>query len=132
MKSLLFILVINENRNGAFMATVKNLRVSTDELLKMSGQLRQAIGDMRKDFERIEKNISHTGPYWKGEAGLLHRKLYNERSSDIQSILKMLEKYPEDICRMANIYMESEVGSRNSVSKLKNNTTGSLGRGSIY
>ena len=85
------------------MAGIVNLKVQPQELKNKAHNVDAAVSQMQRDLRSLEQAISGTKPYWIGEAGDLHRKLYNDRTSDFNRIIKDLKEYPVDLLKMADL-----------------------------
>ena len=84
------------------------LRVQPEQLTHTAKELAGAIACMRRDFARLNQCISSTKAYWLGDAGDYHRKLYEEQEGQIENLLRDLEKYPDDLLKLAGLYNENE------------------------
>lgn len=101
------------------MAEVINLKVDADRLVGKARNVSDAVDRMRKDFDRLDRAIDETKKYWKGTAGDSHRKLYSDQKKTIQDILRDMEKYPDDILKMAGLYREAETKNTQKAEGLK-------------
>lgn len=84
------------------------LRVQPEQLTRTAKELTNAITSMRKDFIKLNQCMSSTKGYWLGDAGEYHRNMYTEQEGQIENLLRDLEKYPNDLLKLAGLYDESE------------------------
>lgn len=103
------------------MPAVINLTVDADKLVSRAKSVSETVSRMRKDFENLNNAMTGTKRYWQGRAGDSHRKLYSDQIREIQEILSDMQKYPEDILKMADLYKKYETKNIQTASKLKSN-----------
>lgn len=78
-------------------------------VLKIKAQeVEQMISSMRWNFINIQTAVDSTKPFWIGEAGDLHRRLYEEQKESISEIFNRLDEHPRDLMIMAGVYDEAE------------------------
>lgn len=90
------------------MEAVINLKVTPEQLQQKARDVSEAVTKMKNDFVKMNTAINSTHSYWVGQAGDLHRKLYNDKSNEVNEILQLLGRYPTDLLRMAGIYKQTE------------------------
>lgn len=103
------------------MEAVINLKVTPEQLQQKARDVSEAVSRMKNDFARMNTAVNSTHSYWIGQAGDLHRKLYNDKINDINEILKLLGKYPEDLLKMAGIYTQTENQNKAVAASLNSN-----------
>jgi len=103
------------------MAAVINLKVTPDQLQQKARDVSSAVSKMKSDFNKLNTAINSTHSYWVGQAGDLHRKLYNDRVNEVNEILRLLERYPTDLMQMAGIYTKSENANKAVAATLNSN-----------
>mgnify|MGYP002070038466 CR=1 FL=1 len=103
------------------MAAVINLKVTPDQLQQKARDVSSAVSKMKSDFNKLNTAINSTHSYWVGQAGDLHRKLYNDRVNEVNEILRLLERYPTDLMQMAGIYTKSENQNKAVAATLNSN-----------
>jgi uncharacterized protein YukE len=85
------------------------IRVSSpDILVTQAEEVRRLGNDMKQKFQTLENTMERTKYYWIGEAGELHRKLYNEQKSDVDQMLRRLLEHPDDLIQIAQNYKTGE------------------------
>lgn len=90
------------------MAAVINLKVTPAQLQQKAREVSEAVSKMKTDFNSLNTAINSTHHYWIGQAGDLHRRLYNDKVGDVNEVLQMLGRYPVDLLKMAGIYTQTE------------------------
>lgn len=103
------------------MAAVINLKVTPEQLQQKARDVSEAVSKMKNDFNSLNTAINSTHHYWIGQAGDLHRKLYNDRVSDVNEILQLLGRYPTDLLKMAGIYTQTEDQNKAIATSLSSN-----------
>lgn len=103
------------------MAAVINLKVTPDQLQQKAKDVSLAVSKMKNDFNKLHMAVNSTHSYWIGQAGDLHRKLYNDKADEVNEILRLLEKYPTDLMQMAGIYTKSENENKAVAATLNSN-----------
>ena len=92
------------------MALIGNVavKVSPEILVSQAEEVRRLANDMKRRFEVLEDTMAGTKGYWIGEAGELHRKLYNEQKDDISKMLRRLLEHPDDLLMISGNYKAAE------------------------
>lgn len=88
-----------------------NIRVSPDALVTQADEVSRLARNMKERFDAIGDLIDKTAGYWIGEAGDLHRSMYNEQRDNITLMLGRLSEHPENLVAIARNYESGE--SRN-------------------
>ena len=103
------------------MAAVINLKVRPGQLQERARDVSAAVAKMKGDFNKLNAAINGTHNYWVGQAGDLHRKLYNDKVNEMNEVLKMLGDYPTDLLKMAGIYTDAENVNKSAAASLNSN-----------
>ena len=94
------------------------VKVSSEALVTQAEEVRRLGNDMKRRFEVLEDIMSKTKYYWLGEAGELHRKLYNEQKDAISQMLRRLMEHPDDLLMISGNYKAAESKNVQSASVL--------------
>lgn len=100
------------------MSEIRNLKVDADTLKSRGREVEGALEGIKKSFQQLNAAINNTSSYWKGEAGDLHRKLYNDKAKEINKLLERLGDYPVDMLKIAGIFLDVERENTQSAMKL--------------
>lgn len=84
------------------------VKVSPEVLVTQAEEVRRLGKDMKNRFENLQNTIERTRGYWIGDAGELHRKLYDEQKDDVDKMLRRLLEHPDDLLAIAGNYREAE------------------------
>lgn len=84
------------------------VKVSTTQLKAKADEVSKLIKQYRSCYERMEQRINGTKSYWIGEAGDLHRKLFNDKKERMDKMFRRLEEHPRDLLTMAGVYENVE------------------------
>ncbi len=103
------------------MGAVINLKVTPEQLQQKARDVSEAVSKMKTDFAKMNTAVNSTHSYWIGQAGELHRKLYNDKANEINEILQLLGRYPTDLLKMAGIYTKSENQNKAVAASLTSN-----------
>lgn len=98
------------------------IKVSTDVLVAKAQEVTQSINSMSNCFDELETAISRTSYYWIGEAGDMHRKLYQEQKDEVAEMMKRLREHPRDLVTIAQNYEAAE----KSVTEVANMLSGDV------
>ena len=85
------------------------IKVSTDILNNKAQTVSKSIDSMSNYFDELERIINKTSYYWVGEAGDLHRKLYQDQKDKITEIFKRLKEHPKDLVDIAQTYQTADM-----------------------
>ena len=102
------------------MASIVQLKVSPDDLQKKAREVTDSCSRMKKSFSNLNTAINGTRSYWIGEGGDANRKLYNDKVKEFDQMIKLLESYPTDLLKMANIYTNVENVNKSMATQLTN------------
>lgn len=84
------------------------VKVRPDVLITQAEEVKRLANDMKKKFSEMDSTLRKTNSYWIGEAGEIHRKLYNDQKDDIDKMLRRLLEHPDDLLLISQNYSESE------------------------
>lgn len=90
-----------------------HIKVNSAVLNNKAQSVSKSIANMSNCFEQLETIINRTSYYWIGEAGDMHRKLYQAQKPQIEEMIKRLTEHPNDLVAIAQTYetVESAVQS---------------------
>ncbi|MCR5526157.1 MAG: WXG100 family type VII secretion target [Lachnospiraceae bacterium] len=94
------------------------LKVTPETLEQRANEAASKITRLKNYFTEIDAAISKTSGYWLGEAGELHRKIYQEKKEEIDAIIARLERHPVNLMQMAGVYREAEADNVEASSPL--------------
>lgn len=87
------------------------LKVSTTQLRTKSEEVARLAKELQKCMDEMHQKITATNTYWIGDAGDMHRRMYEEQSEEIDEMLRRINEHPVDLISMADVYdgVEKEV-----------------------
>lgn len=85
-----------------------HIKVNTAVLNDKAQTVSKSISNMANCFEQLERIINRTSYYWIGEAGELHRKIYQENKQQIDEMFRRLKEHPTDLMTIAQTYATTE------------------------
>ncbi|MCR4640697.1 MAG: WXG100 family type VII secretion target [Lachnospiraceae bacterium] len=86
------------------------VKVDMGVLRAKAGEVETKVKDMKIQLDEVDQMIRDTMSHWKGEAGDLHRNIYNAKKADIDTMVKALAEHPQNLRKAADIY-DGLVGS---------------------
>lgn len=95
-----------------------HIKVNTAVLNDKAQTVSKSISNMASCFEQLERIINRTSYYWIGEAGDLHRKIYQENKQQIDEMFKRLKEHPTDLMTIAQTYEVAEEMVQSMASEL--------------
>ncbi len=96
------------SRNNMAIQGNVEIKVKDDALLSAASTLKDRISDMRSSYDKVMEIVQKTGGYWIGLAGDAHRSAFLEQQDDIDQIVRRLSEHPDDLLKIANLYVEAE------------------------
>lgn len=90
------------------MAIQGTIIVDTLVMKSKADEVRTLGNKVKQEFQTMSDLISKTSSYWIGEAGDLHRKLYNDHKDDIDQMIRRILEHPTDLEAMAGNYETAE------------------------
>ena len=92
------------------MAIIGTVQIKVDSAILSSKAetVSKSIRGMKDCFEQLGTIIGRTSYYWIGEAGDLHRKIYQEQKPQIEEMMRRLEEHPADLITIAQTYETAE------------------------
>lgn len=103
------------------MASMMTLKVTPEILIAKADEVIKDVSSIKQEMETIQQKVEGTKAYWIGEAGDLHRKLYNDQKEDIQDMMRRLDEHPRDLKIIASNYMTTEREVENIANALTDN-----------
>ena len=76
---------------------------------------------MASCFEDLERIINRTNYYWIGEAGDMHRSLYQEQKENVDEMIRRLKEHPQDLLTIAQNYVQTEQAVEAVANRLSGN-----------
>ena len=95
-----------------------HIKVSTEVLESKSETVSKSVDNMVNCFDELERIINRTSYYWIGEAGDLHRRLYQEQKDNIEEMIKRLREHPRDLIAIAQNYQTANTRAMEIASAL--------------
>lgn len=84
------------------------IKVEPEVLVEKSQEVSASIRKMASCFEDLERIINRTNYYWIGEAGDMHRRLYQEQKENVDEMMRRLKEHPQDLLTIAQNYVQTE------------------------
>lgn len=97
------------------------LKVTPEILVSKADEVLKDVNSIKQAMESIRQKVEGTNAYWLGEAGELHRRLYNEQKENIEDMMRRLAEHPRDLKLIANNYMTTEKEVENIANALTDN-----------
>ncbi|MDO5415633.1 MAG: WXG100 family type VII secretion target [Lachnospiraceae bacterium] len=97
------------------------IRVLPEVLNAKAQEVTAAITQMEHLFENVQTTVSRSKYYWIGEAGELHRKMFEEQKDDVAEILVRLKEHPVDLQKIAKTYTSTEQQLAEAASQMSSN-----------
>ncbi len=97
------------------------VKVESAELKRQAYEVDRLATNLRQRFDSIEKYVNATKSHWIGEAGDLHRRIYEDQKEDLSEALLRLKEHPKDLLMMAGIYDEAEAKNHEESISLRDN-----------
>ncbi len=94
------------------------IKVNSAVLNSKAETVSASIQKMAECFEQMETIIGRTSYYWIGEAGELHRKIYQEQKPQIDDMMRRLKEHPQDLVSMAQTYETAEAAVQSMAAEL--------------
>lgn len=94
------------------------VKVNSAVLNSKAQDVSKSIGRMQQCFDQLETVIKRTSYYWIGEAGDLHRKIYQEQKPQIEEMMKRLKEHPTDLMTIAQTYETAEAQIQSMAAEL--------------
>jgi len=82
--------------------------VDSGKLESTAAVLKERIRAARASYGNVMTIVQNTNRYWIGEAGNEHRQAFLDQQDDIDQILARLSEHPDDLLKIAGIYVETE------------------------
>ena len=95
------------------------LKVTPDELKNKAVSIKTSITDIERELDDITATILGTKKYWQGDASDMHQQNFNKFKADIPSVIKELKGHPDELLKMADIYVETEKANDELAKALK-------------
>ena len=97
------------------------IKVGPEVLVEKSQEVSASIRKMASCFEDLERIINRTNYYWIGEAGDMHRSLYQEQKENVDEMIRRLKEHPQDLLTIAQNYVQTEQAVEAVANRLSGN-----------
>lgn len=84
------------------------IRVETEALRAKAGTVSGLVSRMESQLDELNRMIERTSVYWIGEGGSAKREDYAKKRATVETMVKRLREYPDDLLQMAGIYEDAE------------------------
>lgn len=84
------------------------IKVNPEVLAQKSGEVSEDIKKLSACFDELERIVNRTNYYWIGEAGDMHRRLYQEQKGNVDEMMRRLREHPRDLLDIARKYIDVE------------------------
>lgn len=84
------------------------IKVKPEVLVEKAHEVSASIRKMANCFDDLERIINRTSYYWIGEAGDMHRKLYQVQRENVDEMMRRLKEHPEDLLTISQNYVQTE------------------------
>lgn len=97
------------------------IKVQPDVLNAKASEVSSSISRMEQLFDTVQSTVARTKYYWIGEAGELHRRMFEEQKDDVETLLKRLKEHPVDLQKIAKTYIDTEQQQTEASSQMSSN-----------
>lgn len=84
------------------------LKVTPAVLIKMANDIEGQLHNIQGQFNGITSEIGRTRNFWEGEASETHKAQYDALVPELQKCMERLQKRPEELLKMADLYERTE------------------------
>lgn len=84
------------------------IRVSTEQLVQVAGDVTNAVSSFGRQWEALAQKVANTSAYWIGSGGDAKRKEFQILKEDVELMIRRLGEYPVDLQKIAGVYVEKE------------------------
>ena len=88
-----------------------SFKVTPSKVVEKANVVSQKLEHMQRSWNEITTAIDRTNGFWKGQAGDLYRKMYEEQKDNINGIMKELKDHPVDLIAIAKTYSDVEIAN---------------------
>ena len=103
------------------MSNTIEIKVSTDRLKEVAGDVNTQIDRAGNAFSAIEQTVKAASSYWEGEGHNAQFNAYFRRLEQIQVALRRFRENVTDLEKIAGIYEATEAEATELTSSLPNN-----------
>lgn len=94
------------------------IKVTTEVLQSKAGTVDGLIDKMNHQYNDLYRHIKSISCYWKGEAAAKNIERCETDKKQVETMLRRLKEYPEDLREVAGIYDTGEKAAVDSMSAL--------------
>lgn len=94
------------------------IKVNTSVMVNKAGELKSQIKKIKGSWETLKKAVNNSKTYWEGEASNRHIEMLNKEQENVENVIKRLEEHPDDLLKMADLYVKSEEKNENLANEL--------------
>lgn len=97
------------------------LKVSTDKMVSKANEITVQITTVERNWSKMKNLVKNTKIYWQGEASDAHQKSFLQLEESGDRLPKRLKEHPDDLLKMADLYIETEKAVQSRASALPQN-----------
>ena len=97
------------------------MKVSPETMINQADEIKGSVDRIRQQFAMIEECVRRSSGYWEGEASNLHTTSFAKIKESCDVITRCLSEHPDDLLKMAGLYIDSETKSIEESNSLQNN-----------
>lgn len=87
------------------------VKVKTEELVEISGEVEDQITAMRRQLDQIGTIIRKSGAYWEGEGQNAYQQAYRAKQDEIETALRRFAENVTDLRTIAGVYASAEASA---------------------
>lgn len=84
------------------------LRVKTEKLVEVAGQVEGEISALRTRFESISDIVNGSASYWEAQGQTAYVQKYREKSGTVEEALQRFQSNVDSLKIIANVYSATE------------------------
>ncbi len=94
------------------------LRVNPETLFAKAREGAQVLTRMRRSLAEMDRLVSGSSGYWRGEAGDTYRSSYEQYKQEAQRICQRLQEHVDELQPMGDTYRQAEQAAQDLVETL--------------
>lgn len=87
------------------------LKVKTEVLLTIAGEVEGQISAMRQQFDEINSIVNRSASYWEGEGQVSYVQKYRSKCDSIETALRRFSENVTDLRTIAGVYTATEAAA---------------------
>lgn len=97
------------------------ISVDPSVLLSASDDIQYKTSTIERTFSELQSKVQETSSFWMGEAAELHRRLFLDQVSAMETVIRQFKEQSENLKKISGNYGGAQAAAESAVEELPDN-----------